>query len=96
MQSDAPAWKDRPWETPSPCRDVDNCASWAGNPASRDEALRTYDVTTHQQHSTQIAASLQFCLQKITPQLCYGPFSGTTRVSQCQKGTSGHYGARED
>jgi len=26
----------------------------------------------------------------------YGPFSGTTRVSQCQKRTSGLYGARED
>jgi len=30
------------------------------------------------------------------PQLFYGPFSGTTRVSQCQKRTSGLYGARED
>ena len=26
----------------------------------------------------------------------YGPFSGTTRVSRCQKRTSGLYGARED
>jgi len=26
----------------------------------------------------------------------YGPFSGTTRVSRCQKKTSGLYGARED
>jgi len=31
-----------------------------------------------------------------TPQPFYGPSSGTTRVSQCQKRTSGHYGARED
>jgi len=31
-----------------------------------------------------------------TPQPFYGPFSGTTRVSQCQKRTSGLYGARED
>jgi len=30
------------------------------------------------------------------PQPFYGPFSGTTRVSQCQKRTSGLYGARED
>ena len=29
-------------------------------------------------------------------QPCYGPFSGTTRVSRCQKRTSGLYGARED
>jgi len=31
-----------------------------------------------------------------TPQPFYGPFSGTIRVSQCQKRTSGLYGARED
>jgi len=30
------------------------------------------------------------------PQLFYDPFSGTTRVSRCQKRTSGLYGARED
>jgi len=30
------------------------------------------------------------------PQPFYGPFSGTTWVSQCQKRTSGLYGARED
>jgi len=29
-----------------------------------------------------------------TPQPYYGPFSGTIRVSQCQKRTSGLYGAR--
>jgi len=31
-----------------------------------------------------------------TPQLFYGPFSGTTRVSRCPKRTCGLYGARED
>jgi len=31
-----------------------------------------------------------------TPQLFYSPISGTTRVSQCEKRTSGLYGARED
>jgi len=30
------------------------------------------------------------------PQPFYGPFSGTTRVSRCQKRTSGLYSARED
>jgi len=30
------------------------------------------------------------------PQPFYGPFSGTTRVSWCQKRTSGLYGAKED
>jgi len=31
-----------------------------------------------------------------TPQLFYGPFSGTTRLSRCQRRTSGLYGTRED
>jgi len=31
-----------------------------------------------------------------TPQPLYGPFSGTTQVSRCQKRTSGLCGARED
>jgi len=31
-----------------------------------------------------------------TPQPFYGPFTGTTRVSRCQKKNSGLYGARED
>jgi len=31
-----------------------------------------------------------------TPQPFYGPCSGTTRVSRCQKRTSGLYGARGD
>jgi len=31
-----------------------------------------------------------------TPQLFYGPFAGTTRVSRCQKRTCGLYGARGD
>jgi len=30
------------------------------------------------------------------PQPFYGPFSGTTQVSQCQKRTPGLHGARED
>jgi len=32
----------------------------------------------------------------ILPQPFYSPLSGTTRVSRCQKRTSGLYGARED
>jgi len=31
-----------------------------------------------------------------TPQPFYGPFSRTTRVSRCEKRTSGLHGARED
>jgi len=33
---------------------------------------------------------------KLTPRPFYGPFSVTTRVSRCQKRTSGLYGASED
>jgi len=36
------------------------------------------------------------CIDTITPQPFYGPLSRTTRVNQCQKRTSGLYGARED
>ena len=32
----------------------------------------------------------------VPPQPFYDPFSGTTRVSRCQKRTSGLYDARED
>jgi len=36
------------------------------------------------------------CEQHTPTQPFYGPFSGTTQVSRCQKRTSGLYGARED
>jgi len=39
---------------------------------------------------------LNFAADKPPPQPFYGHFSGTTRVSRCQKRTSGLYGARED
>jgi len=39
---------------------------------------------------------LQDYYHTTTPQPFYGPFSGTTWVSRCQKRTSGLYGARED
>jgi len=39
----------------------------------------------------------QFAAVHLSPQPFYGPFSGTTRVSRCQKRTySGLHGARED
>jgi len=37
-----------------------------------------------------------FTTTTTTPQPFYGRFSGTTRVSWCQKRTSGLYGSRED
>jgi len=42
-----------------------------------------------------VVADRFFLLQQ-PPQPFYGPFSWTIRVSQCQKRTSGLYGARED
>ena len=48
------------------------------------EMAHSQSAVVHQQHHT-------------TPHHNrYGPFSQTTRVSRCQKGTSGLYGARED
>jgi len=42
--------------------------------------------------------SYYILLEDLPPPLqpFYGPFSGTTRVSRCQKSNSGLYGARED
>ena len=39
--------------------------------------------------------SFKMAIEDTTPQPFYGPFSRTTRVSWCQKSTSGLYGARE-
>ena len=36
------------------------------------------------------------CPPQPPPQPFYSPFSGTTRMSQCQKRTSGLYGAKKD
>jgi len=43
-----------------------------------------------------ITIALTVLTLTLSLQLFYGPFSGTTRVSQCQKRTSGLCGARED
>jgi len=45
-----------------------------------------------------IAAGIEIYSEIYTtiPQPFYGPFSGTTRVSRCQKRTSGLYGASKD
>ena len=48
--------------------------------ADADQNSRGPYITTHQ----------------TTPHPFYGPFSGTTHVSRCQKKTSGLHGARED
>ena len=44
----------------------------------------------------QLGGSCTLYHTATTPQPFYGPFSGTTRMSQCQKRTSGLYDARED
>jgi len=43
-----------------------------------------------------ITLAMHYRLTTTTPQPSYGFFSGTTRVSRCQKRTSGLYGARGD
>jgi len=46
--------------------------------------------------SAQLMAETDTLLPLIPPQPFHGHFSGTTRVSRCQKRTSGLYGARKD
>jgi len=46
-------------------------------------------------HTTQLSHKV-LMKNTLPPQPFYGPFSGTTRVSRCQKRTSGLYGVRED
>jgi len=59
------------------------------------------NITSDAQLSSRHFKSLNLCKAWETrwpppPQLFYGPFSRTTSVNQCQKRTSGLYGARED
>jgi len=58
---------------------------------------------THYVHIAQYKNSFKSVLQTLCKILTnthtttvYGPFSGTTLASRCQKRTSGLYGARED
>jgi len=55
---------------------------------SYNDASQT--LSTHKNHSQHLANP------QTTTITIYGPFSGTTRVSRCQKRTSGLYGAREN
>jgi len=56
----------------------------------------------HHRSGTAAATNHRFCgistyrLTTTHTTTIFGPFSGTTRVRQCQKRTSGLYGARED
>ena len=60
-------------------------------------ALQTGSLTTYRLKVYERETSTLPVLQvPPPPQPFYGPFSGTTRVSWCQKTTSGIYGARED
>ena len=57
------------------------------------------DVTVGSVVATSVTNSDQWPISfapSYTTQPFYGPFSGTIRVSRCQKRTSGLYGASED
>jgi len=58
----------------------------------RTPAGSTVVVECPNNRNSQCASS--YCTPP--PQLFYGPFSGTTRASRCQKRTSGLYDARKD
>ena len=57
-------------------------------------------VVSHQEEETGVgngkSAAVAVITTTVLPQPFYGPISGTTRVSQRQKKTSGLFGARED
>jgi len=58
-----------------------------------DEEKRRVNFQISLQPHVQTAGFLKI---HTTPEPYYGPFSVATRVSRCQKRTSGLYGARED
>jgi len=67
------------------------------SPASRSRSSSSAPSEKGLQRSAMYCASKSLSVTyTTTPQPFYGPFSGTTRVSRCQKRTSGLYGARED
>jgi len=53
-------------------------------------------IPSYQRQKYQLISSLEVDFTTTPAQPFYGSFSGTTRVSWCQKRTSGLYGARED
>jgi len=56
-----------------------------------------HGVGCHVKNESCSSSGLEWkSMHTFTPQPFYGPFSATTRVSRCQKRTSGLYGARED
>jgi len=57
---------------------------------------KTKSNTTKNKHASLTKNTQHKINTTTTPQPFYGPFSETTRVSQCQKRTSGLYDARDD
>jgi len=77
-----PSFSSIPFPSPSHCTHI--------NPAGRSQGLLSaFSAAT-------VIVWLKNVFWYIPPQLFYGPFSGTTRLSRCRKRTSGLYGARED
>ena len=62
---------------------------------SMANSVNSYAVVTKIQHAFSIATYLYVYIPHHTTTVLR-PFSGTTRVSRCQKKTSGLYGAREE
>jgi len=71
---------------------VKTTADWTG--VGLDTGVRELMNLNHKAQA--VTQCLEMKNHTHTPQPFYHPFSGTTPVSQCQKRTSGLYGARED
>jgi len=88
--------------------DINYCVGYASILRHFQQYSKTSTVTTQTKHDQGLSEEQRFVLQTnqnqlsffkadtTTPQPFYGPFSETTRVSQCQNRTSGLYGPRED
>ena len=83
-------------------RNIEEEVSRRGMPASDEEDMPCYDMRTNPRGNVYTALCklllilLLHSLFFYHNTTIYGPFSGITPVSQCQKRTSGLYGARED
>ena len=79
-----------------PCSDVTYLGHFKSHWVKLNCAVPSATITRVPVHTESESAVLNQMHTTTPPQPFYGPFSRTTRVSQCQKRTSGLYGARED
>ena len=88
-------WTKRRWTVPVSCKLV--CAFWGCEQSNVVALFFLGHPVIQQQVFKQQLKTFWFCYKNThTYATVLWPFSGTTRVSQCQKRTSGLHGARGD